>query len=96
MPTPLLPEAFVTPLLSSTIRLLVSVILLVGVSVAVQVTPPSLLLTALRVPLARVRSALVKPLTAWLKVMVTWVVSPAFSCVSATTTVAVGTSVFTA
>jgi hypothetical protein len=45
--------------------------LAVGVKVAVQVMPPSLLLTALSVPLAMVRSALVKPVTASLKVMVT-------------------------
>ena len=45
--------------------------LAVGVKVAVQVMPPSLLLTAVNVPLAIVRSALVKPVTASLKVMVT-------------------------
>jgi hypothetical protein len=50
--------------------LVVSVMLAVGVKVAVQVMPPSLLLTA-QVPLAMVRSALVKPVTASLKVMVT-------------------------
>jgi hypothetical protein len=59
------------PVLFSVIRLVVSVMLAVGVNVAVQVMPPSLLLTALRVPLAMVRSALVKPVTASLKVMVT-------------------------
>ena len=48
----------------------------VGVNVAVQVTPPSLLLTAVNVPLAIVRSALVKPVTASQKVMVTSEVSP--------------------
>ncbi|MNJ77877.1 hypothetical protein D3C77_754830 [compost metagenome] len=69
--------------------------MVVGVKVAVQVMPPSLLLTALNVPLAMVRSALVKPLTASLKVMVTNEVSPALSAVSATTMVAVGTWVCT-
>ncbi|MNK79826.1 hypothetical protein D3C87_995040 [compost metagenome] len=96
VPTPLLPEALVTPLLSRVIRLLVSVMLAVGVSVAVQVMPPSLDATLLKVPLAMVRSALLKPLTASLKVMVTVEVSPALSAVSATTMVAVGTSVCTA
>ncbi|RMS19478.1 hypothetical protein ALP75_205129 [Pseudomonas syringae pv. actinidiae] len=65
----------------------------VGVRVAVQVTPPSLLLTALRVPLAMFKSALVKPLTASLKVIVTSEVSPTASALSATTMVAVGRSV---
>ncbi|MNR53974.1 hypothetical protein D3C85_1740820 [compost metagenome] len=64
-----------------------------GVKVAVQVIPPSLLLTAVSVPLAMVKSALVNPLTASLKVMVTSEVSPILSAVSATTMVAVGRSV---
>ncbi|MNN25851.1 hypothetical protein D3C81_1393400 [compost metagenome] len=64
-----------------------------GVKVAVQVTPPSLLLTAVSVPLAMVRSALVKPLTASLKVMVTSEVSPIFKVFCANTTVAVGRTV---
>ena len=45
--------------------------------VAVQVMPPSLLLTAVNVPLGTVRSALVKPVTASVKVKVTSEVSPA-------------------
>ncbi|MNZ58203.1 hypothetical protein D3C78_762080 [compost metagenome] len=65
----------------------------VGVKVAVQVMPPSLLLTALSVPLAMVRSALVKPLTASLNVMVTSEVSPALSVGSASIIVAVGRTV---
>ncbi|MNF85357.1 hypothetical protein D3C85_1584910 [compost metagenome] len=65
----------------------------VGVKVAVQVIPPSPLLTALRVPLAMVRSALVKPLTASENVMVTSDVSPAVRVLSATTMVAVGRTV---
>ena len=93
LPLPALPEPFCTPLLSRVITLLVSLIALAGVKVAVQVMPPSLLLTALSVPLATVRSALVKPLTASEKVMVTCEVSPIFSAVSATTTVAVGRTV---
>ena len=55
--------------------------------------PPSLLLTVVSVPLAIVRSALVKPLTASVKVMVTSEVSPIFSALSATTMVAVGRTV---
>ena len=61
-----------------------------GVSVAVQVMPPSLELTLLSVPLPTVRSALVKPVTASLKVKVTIEVSPMVSKLSATTMVAVG------
>ena len=64
-----------------------------GVKVAVQVTPPSDEDTAVSVPFAIVRSALVNPLTASLKVKVTSVVSPACSAVSATTMVAVDRSV---
>ncbi|MNC12769.1 hypothetical protein D3C75_604950 [compost metagenome] len=93
VPLPALPEAFCTPLLSRVIRLELSAMLAVGVKVAVQVTPPSLLLTALRVPLAMLRSALLKPLTASLKVMVTSEVSPTLKAVSATTMVAVGNTV---
>ena len=51
------------------------------------------MLTADSVPLAMVRSALVKPVTASEKVMVTSEVSPTFSAVSATTMVAVGRTV---
>ena len=67
-----------------------SLVLALGVKVAVHVMPPSPLLTALNVPLAMVRSALVKPVTASLKVKVTSEVSPIFSALSATTMVAVG------
>ncbi|MNN79951.1 hypothetical protein D3C81_1966380 [compost metagenome] len=73
--------------------MLASVMLLVGVKVAVQVMPPSLLLTVLNVPLAMVRSALLKPLTASLNVIVTNEVSPIFSAGSDTTMVAVGSTV---
>ncbi|MOA64808.1 hypothetical protein D3C78_1909810 [compost metagenome] len=47
-------------------------------------------LRLLSVPLATVKSAVVRPFTASLKVMVTVLVSPAFNAVSATTMVAVG------
>ena len=93
MPLPVLPARSLTPVLFRVIRLVVSLTLAEGVKVAVQVMPPSLLLTALSVPLAMVRSALVKPLTASLNVMVTSEVSPAVSAVSATTIVAVGRTV---
>ncbi|MNQ74428.1 hypothetical protein D3C85_891830 [compost metagenome] len=73
--------------------MVVSLMLAEGVKVAVQVMPPSLLLTAVNVPLAIVRSALVKPLTASLKVMVTSEVSPILNAVSVTTMVAVGRTV---
>ena len=81
------------PVLSRVMRLVVSVRLALGVNVPVQVIPPSLLVTALNVPLAIVRSALVKPVTASLKVNVTSDVSPIFSAESATTMVAVGRAV---
>ena len=93
-PLPVLPEAFATSVLFSSITLLLWVMLLVGVKVAVQVIPPSLLCTALRVPPSIiVRSALLKPVTASLKVMVTSEVSPIFRALSATTMVAVGRTV---
>ncbi|MNZ58205.1 hypothetical protein D3C78_762070 [compost metagenome] len=78
------------------IKLVASVMLALGVKVAVQVMPPSLLLTALKVPLAMIRSALVKPLTASENVMVTSEVSPILSEVSVTTMVAVARTVSTA
>ncbi len=77
-------------------RVVASAILAVGVKVAVHVTPPSLELTALKVPLAMDKSALVKPVTASLKVMVTPEVSPMLNAVSATTSDAVGRTVSTA
>ncbi len=90
MPVPALPAASATPVLFSVIRLVASVVLTVGVKVAVQVMPPLELLTALKVPFAIVRSALVKPVTASLKVIVTSEVSPAVNELSATTIEAVG------
>ena len=83
----------VTPLSPRLIRFVVSVTLAVGVKVAVHVTPPSLDETLLIVPFATVRSALVRPLTASLKVIVNSEVSPAVSVVSASTIVAVGRTV---
>ena len=62
----------------------------VGVKVAVQVTPPSALLTVERVPLGTLRSLLSKPLTASENVTVTKEVSPALNTGSAITMVAVG------
>ncbi|MNF87619.1 hypothetical protein D3C84_700890 [compost metagenome] len=71
VPEPELPARSAIPVLFSVMRLVASLMLALGVKVAVQVMPPSLLLTALKVPLAIVRSALVKPVTASLKVIVT-------------------------
>ncbi|MNZ43139.1 hypothetical protein D3C78_607360 [compost metagenome] len=93
VPLPALPARSLTPVLFRVIRLVVSLMLAFGVNVAVQVMPPSLLLTEVNVPLAMVRSALVKPLTASEKVMVTRDVSPILSAVSVTTMVAVGRTV---
>ena len=90
MPVPVLPTRSATPVLLSVMRLVATVTLAEGVSVAVQVMPPLLLLTLLSVPLATVRSALVKPVTASLKVMVTSEVSPTASAESDTTRLAVG------
>ncbi|MNO76508.1 hypothetical protein D3C76_675820 [compost metagenome] len=72
-----------------------SVMLAVGVKVPVQVMPPSPLLTEVKVPLAIVRSALVRPVTASLKVMVTSEVSPTLRAVSVNTMLAVGRAVST-
>jgi hypothetical protein len=82
-----------TPAVSSRIRLVGSVTLAVGVKVAVQVMPPSLLVRFDSVPLATLRSDRSKPVTASLKVMVTVVVSPMPRRLSATTMVAVGSAV---
>ena len=71
-------------------------VLVVGVKVAVQVMPPSAVLTVLRAPLATVRSLLLKPVTASLKVMVTVEVSPAISALSDRLMLAVGRCVSTA
>jgi hypothetical protein len=93
LPLPALPPASVTPVISTLITLVASVTPAVGVNVAVQVVPPSLEVTLLRVPLAMVKSAFVKPVTASLNVKVTPEVSPTVKRLSATTTVAVGCTV---
>ncbi len=93
MPVPVLLAASWTPVLSNVIKLVVSVMPAVGVNVAVQVMPPSDELTAVKVPFAMVKSALLKPVTASLKVTVTSEVSPTANAVSATTIVAVGRAV---
>ena len=80
----------VTPVMSTLMTLDVSVTPPVGVNVAVQVMPPSLELTLLSVPFGMVRSALLNPITASLKVKVTAEVSPTRSAVSATVTATVG------
>ena len=73
--------------------LLVSSRSAVGVNVAVQVRPPSLLLTGLSVPLCTVMSPLAKPVTASLKVKVTKLVSPMRKAVSAMVMATVGATV---
>ncbi|MNG24473.1 hypothetical protein D3C84_1092010 [compost metagenome] len=93
IPLPVLPARSATPVLARLMTLVALMMPAVGVNVAVQVIPPSLLLTEVNVPLAMLRSALVKPVTASEKVMVTSEVSPAVSAVSASTIVAVGRSV---
>ncbi|KPX21401.1 Unknown protein sequence [Pseudomonas amygdali pv. eriobotryae] len=71
MPVPALPARSVTVLLSSTMKLLGSVTFAVGVRVAVQVAPPSLLARLDSVPLATLTSASVKLFTGSLKAKVT-------------------------
>ncbi|MNN59678.1 hypothetical protein D3C81_1748140 [compost metagenome] len=90
VPLPALPAWSITPVLSRVTTFVVSVMLALGVKVAVQVIPPSLLLKPLNVPLATVRSAVVRPVTASLNVIVTSEVSPTLRAVSATTIVAIG------
>ena len=88
-----MPAASAIPVLSKVIKLVVSLSAVVCVNVAAQVRPPSLELTADRVPLATLKSVLLKPVTASLKVIVTSDVSPAARAVSATTMVALGSAV---
>ncbi|MOA40883.1 hypothetical protein D3C78_1627950 [compost metagenome] len=90
VPLPVLPARSATPVLLKVMTLLASCTLLDGVKVAVQVMPPSLLVSPLRLPFGADRSARVKPATASLKVMVTRLVSPTVRLLSATTMVAVG------
>lgn len=55
---------------------------MVGVSVAVQFTPPLLVVRLLKLPFGTVTLAVVKPVTASVKVKVTVAVSPIFNAVS--------------
>src|SRR5450830_368914 len=96
VPLPLLPARSATPVLSRVFTLLVSVMPDVGVNVAVQVTPPYALLTALKVPLLTVKSALLNPFTASEKVITTAELPPTPRAGFATTRVAVGRRVSTA
>ena len=91
VPTPTFPAASVTPVLSTVITFVASEIEAVGSKVAVHTVPPSEELTAVRVPLGIVMSALLNPVTASLKVKVTNEVSPALSALSAKTIETVGT-----
>ena len=75
---------------ASVMALLVDSRFVVGVKVPVQVLPSSAEASVLRVPPATVRSALAKPLTFSLKVIVTRLLSPAWSALSASTMLAVG------
>ena len=90
LPVPVLLAASDTPVLSSVMTLVASVILAVGVKVAVQVMPPSPLDKPDNAPLSTLTSAIVNPLTASVNVKVTVEVSPAANAVSATTILAVG------
>ncbi|MNP46661.1 hypothetical protein D3C76_1406740 [compost metagenome] len=91
-PLPLLPAISLIPARSMLIALLAILTLAVGVSIAVQVLPPSLLLRSDKVPLAMLMSDKSKPRTASLKVMVTCEVWPTPRFGLATTTVALGSS----
>ncbi len=93
VPVPLLPAKSVRPVLASVIRLPALVVPAAGVKVALQVRPPSSELTALSVPLATARSALLKPVTCSEKVIVTSVVWPAVRTLSTTVMLAVGATV---
>ena len=72
------------PVKSSVIRLLASVVLTLGVSVAVQVMPPSPVVRLDSAALGAVKSAEVKPFTASEKTKVTVAVSPMRRAVSLT------------
>src|SRR5471030_2994362 len=92
VPLPALPELSLKPAMFKLIALLPLLRLLVGVSVAVQVLPPSLLARLDKVPLATLMSERSKPLTTSLKANVTSEVWPTPRFGLATTTVAVGSS----
>ena len=82
LPLPALPARSARPLYSSVMTLALPSIADVGVSVAVQVIPPSPVLKFESEPLGAVRSAVVKPVMASENVKVTVAVSPIFSAVS--------------
>ena len=82
LPKPTLPAVSATPVVSSVMTLLASVVLTVGVSVAVQVMPPSPDVRLESAAFGALRSAVVKPVTASVKVKVTVAVSPTRSAVS--------------
>src|SRR5258708_9944263 len=71
-------DSATTAIYSLSVPAAVTIFPAVGVKVAVQVTPPSEEETAVSVPLATVKSALSKPVTASLKVMVKRLVSPKY------------------
>ena len=75
-PDPALPAASLTPALLNVIKLFATVMLAVGVKVAVNVVPPSEEDAEVSEPFAIVRSALLKPVTASENVNVTKLDSP--------------------
>ena len=77
-----MPAESAIPVLSSVMTLEAAVVLAAGVSVAVHVMPPSPVLRLLSEALGALRSAVVKPVTASVKVKVTVAVSPIFNAVS--------------
>ena len=91
-----MPAKSETPVLSRVMTLDAASTLAAGVSVAVHVMPPSPELTADNVPLAIVRSTLVKPVTASENVIVTKLVAAPLRELTATTIAAVGRCVSTA
>ena len=95
MPLLALPARSNTLALARVMTLVVSVTAAFGVRVAVQVMPSSDD-TAVSVPFSIARSALVKPLTASLKVKVTCASSPMLSAASSIVMVTVGRTVSTA
>ena len=98
LPAPLLPAASVTAVLSSVMPCSVASVFANGVNVALHClpSPPSLDTRFDRLPPVAWKAPSVRPLTASLKVIVTWLVSPALIKSSATTMAAVGALVSTA
>ena len=79
---PVLPAKSAMPVLSSVMTLAAAVVLGAGVSVAVQVMPPSPELKLDKLAFGANKSPAVKPTTASVKVKVTVAVSPLFNAVS--------------